>query len=617
MRKSLVFTAFTTLILVLMVACSNEDDSQQDGLTLPASESSTATIPNSSDLSKSKLDLSKQQSSSLTTEDSKKTDLPSNKINDSEFDNRPQGGILKRLWSDPPTLDPHLTSDTTSSGIVVEIFSGLVTMNADLQLIPDLAESWEINEDGTIYIFHLRENAKFHDGSQVTAHDFKWSIERAANPKTASPVAGTYLKDIIGASEVLDGNSVEISGVTVIDDHTLEIKIDAPKAYFLAKLTYPTAYFVNQETVETGGRGWFLDNPNGTGPFKLKEYRIGERLVLERNDLFYRGPANIEFIENNLAGGQSMQMYEKDEIHITGVGVSDLDRILDPNNPLNRDLVVAPPSFSVSYIGFNTNVPPFDDQKFRQALNHSINKELIASQVLSNLVVPAYGILPPGFPGYDEELEGLTFDPQKARKLLSESKYSGFLSNIPSDEPHYELAQELLSASQSSSGDQLPRIIISVPGTGGSVGLDLEVVVDMWERELGVIVDFQQVEWATFLKDLDKQTFQSFAGLGWEADYPDPQDFLDVLFHSDSDINHGAYSNPDADEILEKARTLKDPIERFQLYRQAEKLIVEDAAWVPMWYTGERYVLIKPNVNGYKLTPMIIPKLKEVYFSNN
>ena len=191
------------------------------------------------------------------------------------------------------------------------------------------------------------------------------------------------------------------------------------------------------------------------------------------------------------------------------------------------------------------------------------------------------------------------------------------MSNFPSDEPHYELAQELLSASQSSSGDQLPRIIISVPGTGGSVGLDLEVVVDMWERELGVIVDFQQVEWATFLKDLDKQTFQSFAGLGWEADYPDPQDFLDVLFHSDSDINHGAYSNPDADEILEKARTLKDPIERFQLYRQAEKLIVEDAAWVPMWYTGERYVLIKPNVNGYKLTPMIIPKLKEVYFSNN
>jgi len=490
-------------------------------------------------------------------------------------------------------------------------------MNTDLQLIPDLAESWEINEDGTIYIFHLRENAKFHDGSPVTAHDFKWSIERAANPKTASPVAGTYLKDIIGASDVLDGNSVEISGVTVIDDHTLEIKIDAPKAYFLAKLTYPTAYFVHQETVETGGRGWFLENPNGTGPFKLKEYRIGERLVLERNDLFYRDPPNIEFIENNLAGGQSMQMYEKDEIHITGVGVSDLDRILDPSNPLNRDLVVAPPSFSVSYIGFNTNMPPFDDQKFRQALNHATNKELIASQVLSNLVVPAYGILPPGFPGHNEDLDGLRFDPEKARKLLSESKYAGFLANIPSDEPHYQLAQELLSASQSSLSDQLPRIIISVPGTGGSVGLDLEVVVDMWERELGVVVDFQQVEWATFLKDLDKQTFQSFAGLGWEADYPDPQDFLDVLFHSDSDINHGAYSNPAADKILEEARTLKDPLERYRLYSQAERLIVEDAAWVPMWYTGERYVLIKPNVKGYRLTPMIIPKLKEVYFSNN
>ena len=616
MRKPLVLVLLTTFIVVLMFACSNEDDVQPEDSILSSSDPSEQTNSNLTDMSNAKSDLKNKSSSQAVAVESKKSEPVPQQVRGDKSVTKPQGGILKRLWSDPPTLDPHLTSDTTSSGIVVEIFSGLVTLNADLQLIPDLAESWEINDDGTVYIFHLRENAKFHDGSPVSAHDFKWSIERAANPLTASPVASTYLKDIIGASDALEGNSVDITGVTVIDDHTLEIQIDAPKAYFLAKLTYPTAYFVHRNTVENGGRGWFLENPNGTGPFKLKEYRIGERLVLERNDLFYRGPANVQYIEHNLAGGQAMQMYEKGEIHITGVGVSDLDRILDPANALNKDLVVAPPSFSVSYIGFNTNKPPFDDAKFRQALNHAINKELIASQVLSNLVVPAYGILPPGYPGFNPDLKGLRFDPEKARQLLSESKYAGFLANIPSDEPHYELAQELLSLSLNLAIDQLPRIIISVPGTGGSVGLDLEVVVDMWERELGVMVDFQQVEWATFLRDLDRQTFQSFAGLGWEADYPDPQDFLDVLFHSDSDLNHGAYSNPEADKILEKARILMDPEERYLLYNDAERLIVEDAAWVPMWYTGERYVLIKPNVKNYKLTPMIIPKLKEVYFSN-
>ena len=162
------------------------------------------------------------------------------------------GGIFRRIWSDPPTLDPALVTDTTSAGLVVEIFSGLVSINTNLQLIPDLAQSWEISEDGLVYTFRLRPDAKFHDGKPVTAHDFKWSMERAANPKTASPVAQTYLGDIVGVDDVVDGLTTDIRGVRVIDDLTLRITIDAPKAYFLAKLTYPTAYVLDQETVELG-----------------------------------------------------------------------------------------------------------------------------------------------------------------------------------------------------------------------------------------------------------------------------------------------------------------------------------------------------------------------------
>jgi len=138
----------------------------------------------------------------------------------------------------------------------------------------------------------------------------------------------------------------------------------------------------------------------------------------------------------------------------------------------------------------------------------------------------------------------------------------------------------------------------------------------MWKQELGVEVEIQQVEWATYLQDLEQSRFQAFAGLGWEADYPDPQDFLDILFHSESSINHGGYSNLEVDGVLEEARTEPDVVKRVQLYQYAEELIINDAAWVPLWFTGERYVLIKPHVQDYRVTPMIIPKLRQIHFTD-
>ena len=498
------------------------------------------------------------------------------------------GGVFNMLWSDPPTLDPHLTSDTTSAGIIVEIFGGLVAFDTDLNLVPDLAESWEISSDAQTYTFKIRDEAVFHDGKNVTAADFKWSFERAAHPDTASPVAETYLSDIVGVKEVLEGVTTDISGVTVIDEKTLQIEIDAPKAYFLAKLTYPTAYVLDKDNVEIEDSEW-TDNPNGTGPFRLMEYKIGERLILEKHPKYHLGPAMLDRIQMNLAGGSSMAMYENDEIHITGVGMLDLERIKDPADPLNSQLVTASPSFSISYIGFNVTQPPFDDVLFRQALNHAIDKELIAKEVLADLVVPAYGILPPGFPGYNDSLEGLRFDPVLAKKLLSESNYFDI--------------------------ENRPRIVVTIPGTGGTPNLDLEVIINMWFENLGVEVEIQQVEWATYLQDLDKRKFQAYAGLGWQADYPDPEDFLDILFYSDSDNNHGAYSNPEVDGLLEKAR-VGDVQDRLNIYENVEEMIVNDAPWVPLWFGSDRYLLIKPYVKGYTIPPMTVPKMRHIYFAD-
>ncbi len=510
---------------------------------------------------------------------------------DLTFDDRPpQGGTLVRLFADPPTLDPHLMGDVTSSVIGGEVFGGLVTLSLDYQPVLDLAETCSISEDGLVYTFVLRENAKFHDGTPVTAEDVKWSIERAAHPDTLSHTAETYLGDIVGVVDKLEGNADEISGLRVVDDRTIEFTIDAPKSYFLAKLTYPTAYVVDQEQVNDDG-SW-LEQPNGTGPFKLATYEIGELIVLERNENYHLGPPHIESIQMILSGGSAMIMYENDEIHLTGVGLDDLPRLLDPNDALHPQLHRSPQDFDVFYIGLNVDEPPFDDVNVRQALNYAIDLQSIADNVLDGRVSPATGVIPPGFPSYTEGLRSYHFNPDLARELMQESTYGDALA----------------------SGD-FPRITLTISGSfGAAIPTYLEVILEQWRQELGIEVDIQQTEWATFLQDVNDKKYQMFS-LGWIADYPDPQNFLDVLLHSESQSNHTNYGNPEVDRLLEEARTERDRERRFELYNQIEQMILDDAPWVWTWFSGEGYALIKPEVSDYFLLQMSIPKYRYVYFN--
>ncbi|MCH8988480.1 MAG: peptide ABC transporter substrate-binding protein [Chloroflexi bacterium] len=502
-----------------------------------------------------------------------------------------EGGRFVRLFVDPPTLDPHLTTDATSATIIVEVFGGLVTIDANLDVVPDLAEGWDISADGRVYTFRIRPDATFHDGKPVTAEDVRWSLERVTNPLTEAPNVDSYLGDIVGVDEKLAGDALTISGVRVINERTIEITIDQPKSYFLAKLTYPTAFVLDRENVEANPKNWFR-KPNGTGPFRMTEYKVGETLILSRNEGYHLGPPKLAEVEMILSGGTSMLMYENDEIDIAGVSLADLDRLLDPSNRLNAELKRAAPSFSIQYIGLNVNEPPLDDRKVRQALNLAIDKKEIATIVLGDQVVPATGILPPGFPGFSKSVSGYGFDPERARQLLRESKYGDDLEN-------------------------LPPITITTPGSfGANVSLDMEVVLAMWEKNLGIKTEFQQTEFATFLKDLNKRRFQMF-DIGWIADYPDPENFLDILFYSDSSNNHTNYSNPDVDALLEKARVETDETLRFRIYNQVEQMILDDAPWIPLWYSGERYLLVKPYVHDYLQTPLIIPKLRHVYLTKD
>lgn len=484
-----------------------------------------------------------------------------------------EGGVLTLYGIDPITLDPAVSGEMTSHEYIAQLFSGLVRLDDNLEPAPDIAERWEISADYRTYTFYLRKDVRFHDGWGVTAEDFKYSWERACDPATGSHVAGTYLGDIVGVREVLVGKAREISGVKVVNDYKLQVTIDAPKSYFLSKMTYPTAFVVDSANVAMGGEWW--RQPNGTGPFKLKEWSEENLLVLERNENYYGEMAGVDQVVFQLWGGVPMRMYETGEIDVTGVSVAYIDRVTDEAGPFYQELRIVP-ELSFSYIGFNTTKPPFDDVNIRRAFTQAIDKDKLVSLVYRDLVQRADGILPPGIPGFNDNLVGLEYDVNKAKELIASSEY-GDVSG-------------------------LPPITITTSGYGGMIASYLEAIIKEWRDNLGVEVTVRQLEPERFLYHLKEEKDEMFA-MGWVADYPHPQDFLDILFRTSADNNFGEYANAEVDARLDKAAVEMDNELSLELYQQVEQALVDDAACLPLWF-GQNYILVKPYVEGYELNPM-------------
>ena len=456
------------------------------------------------------------------------------------------------------------------------LYSGLVALDPKLNLIPDLAESWSVSSDGMTYDFTLRSNAKFHDGRSVTAQDVVYSLERAADPAIQSETAMTYLGDIAGVKEQHAGQSDHISGIRAIDDRHLEIKIDAPKPYFLLKLTYPTAFVVDKANVESGA-DWYR-KPNGTGPYKLIEWTQNQRIVYQANPDFYLGAPPIPYVVINLYSGNSLSLFETGDVDLTGVPLYAVDRFLEPTEPMHADLY-SNVSLCTGYVLFDVTRPPFDDPKVRQAFSMAFDRQKYIDVVLNGHALPAAGLYPPALPGYNTGLRGLPFDPAQARQLLAESKYGG-----PAG---------------------LPPIIYTSAGYGSSIDMGVAAMAQMWKQNLGVTIQVENIEPNFFAEQMYSGRHGQMLDSGWCADYPDPENFADVLFHSGAEQNFGKYSNPELDRVLEAARTEPDVTKRIQMYQQAEQIIVNDA---PVLFTVHSlsYTLVKPYIKGFVPTPIDI-----------
>lgn len=496
---------------------------------------------------------------------------------------QPSGGQGTLNLSDtgPITLDPAVAAEAGSAMYIFQIFSGLVRLDENLQIVPDIAQSWDKSSDGKTFTFHLRHDARFQDGKQVTAADFKYSWERALNPATQSLTAGTYLNDIVGAADVLAGKATQLSGVKATDDYTLSVTIDSPKAYFLDKMAYPTAFVLDRSNVATGSNWW--QHPNGTGPFKLQQWQPDQLLVLQRNDNYYGDKASLNQVVFKLLSGSPIQLYQAGSVDVSPVSSAFMGLVTDPGNSVSKELHVFP-ELSLYYIGFNSAAPPFDDVNIRQAFSLAVDKSKVISLSVDNVVAVAGGILPPGMPGYNANLLGLQFDVPKARQFIAASKYGDV--------------------------SKLPPIVLTTSGWGGDISGLTGGVIEEWRRNLGVEVTVRQLEPDAFLYALKQEKNQMFDS-GWIADYPDPQDFLSLLFHTGAQNNTGDYSNPQLDSLLDKAAVEQNANTRLGMYQSAESLVVQDAAVLPLYF-GRNYELIKPYVKGYVLSPLGYPLLNEV-----
>lgn len=485
------------------------------------------------------------------------------------------------------TLDPALARDVTAGFLARQVFRGLTRLDAEMTPRPELAERIEIDPTGTRYRFTLREDATFQDGRPIHAADVVASLTRALDPDTAggdvSRIGGpTYLSDIVGAADVIANRSDDLAGATVIDDRTLELELDQPRATFLMKLAAPPAAVVDTSQIATDPEWWRA--PNGSGPFRVAELVPDERLVLAPFADYAAGAPILQQVEIRLgpSATNSFNLYQAGQIDVTGVPLSSLDRVLDPASGLDTELSVEP-VLSTSFIAFRTDVEPTDDPAIRRAIALAFPREQLAEVSFQDRKLPAYGLLPPGLMGRDWPVEGPGYDLDAARAALADSRYE--------------------------SVEDIPPIQVFGVGPFGA-----ETLRDTVGESLGLRFEVIDADWPTFAADLTRQTLPAYELL-WIADFPDPETFLWSLFSSESPDNYSGYANPAYDALLDEAAATLDPDARAARYDEAHQVLLADGAVLPILH-DIRYTLVKPWVRGLAVTPLGIMDLDDVWLEH-
>lgn len=499
-----------------------------------------------------------------------------------ESDGPRRGGVLRLASSDDvPTLDPAIGYDSLSWFFEQLIFDTLLDYDDEGHLIPRLAASWEVSSDHKTYTFRLKPGLKFSDGSPLTAGDFVFSLQRVIDPATASQGA-EFFRGIAGARDFAQGRASRVLGLAAPDSQTVVIRLELPDPLFPHKLTLLFSAVVPRRLLEKPQRD-FASHPVGSGPFMLEQWRRGDRIKLERNP-YYRNPDAVYLDGVEQLVGVSEQLawlkFESGELDVAAIPPAEFPRVVA--DPEYRDRLVKGVTLTTSYIGINCQMAPFDRVDVRRAVNYAVDKAGII-KLISGRGVEAKGVLPPGMPGYDSSLAGYPYDPAKAKKLLAEAGLShGFATTLWTQNRETDL-----------------RVAQKVQQDLAAVGISVEI---------------KTVAWASFLEAIREPGRVPLFDLGWFADFPDPSNFLEVLFHGRNFAanNHTFYNNPEVNELLDIARDTYDVAKRLEILGEVERLVVADAPWVFL-YHPITYAAVQRGVHNYRIHPLRPPRLEKVW----
>ena len=485
------------------------------------------------------------------------------------------GFLVVPLVADIQTADVHKTTEDYEIPLNLDVRLVDIEVKEDgsSEIVPSLAESWEISGDALTYTFHLRQGVKFHNGEELTADDVEYSFTRQLSVEGA--VNTDFLAQIKGASQLLEGTADQLEGFETVDDYTFTITLSEPYAGFLACLSTPGCSIYNREATEAAGDQFGLD-PSvtvGTGPFRLTDWTINDQLVLTRYEDYWKGPSELPGVVIRIVPDTETQrmMFESGELDVV-----DLDYLPDAVDDFTTrypDQIVSGPRVGTTYFTMNQNIEPFQDVRVRKAVQMAIDRQAILDALYGGRGQVENGIYPHGLYGFNSSLPEITYDPEEAKALLAEAGYAnGFEMQIAADSSASDATNQALEIIQAQLG------------------------------EIGIQAEIQNMDESTWLATRNSGEMGSFMST-WTADYNDPDNFIYTFFGTpeNTKLRSLNYSDTEVMERVQKARTIVDADERIAEYQALEeKIVTEDAAWVPMYSRTHSFAVSK-RVQGFEV----------------
>ncbi|MBN1193157.1 MAG: ABC transporter substrate-binding protein [Coriobacteriia bacterium] len=506
-----------------------------------------------------------------------------------------EGGTFNFRINEPAFIDPVNLQESEGTQVGQAVFDSLVSFDPiTSEVRAAAAESWESNEDATVWTFELVEGAKFHDGSEVTAESFKYAWERICNPENESEIS-YHLAAVEGYDAMQDGTATELEGVKVVDDYTLEVTLSYGFADFEYVVGHPALAPVPQEAVEADPEG-FGDMPIGNGPFKMTEpWAHDEYIKVEKFADYYGDEPNIDGIEFKIIGDidSAFLEFQAGNLDFTDIPTGQIQSTVDQYGESPDGYTVNPgeqtslgAEQAIYYLVVNNVDAVMSDAKVREAISLAIDRQEICDKVYEGTRVPASSIVPPGIVGHEEgAFQYSNYDVDAAKAALAEAGYPN--------------------------GEGFPTIKLDY--NTGSNHQDVLALVQEDLAAIGINSELQGSEWAQYLDKLGAKDYQ-IGRLGWIADYPIMDNFLYPLFTTDSADNYSFYTNEEVDSLLDEARTTTDADERVALYQEAERIVGDNVTVIPMNYY--RHVrVVSDRVNEGVYTPNGLFTFETVWLS--